>query len=149
MPEDSSDRCGRPPFGNRGGRTSLQVTRLPGNDGRLAVHGFLVTHPGGAVLVDTGVCGPEQVLTDSRVVNRSVADALDEHDMTPSDIDLVISRRPFGSGSHAIGTALMSVFNQRASIMLRLRANVRGLPRCCGVAVSASLIGTGNRNGGL
>jgi len=58
---------------------SLQVTRL-----HLAtmleewpVHGFLVTHPGGAVLVDTGVGGPQQVLADHRVVNRSVADALD------------------------------------------------------------------------
>src|SRR6516164_8677149 len=72
---------------------SLQVTRL-----HLAtmleewpVHGFLVTHPGGAVLVDTGVGGPQQVLADHRVVNRSVADALDEHGMTPGDIDLVIN----------------------------------------------------------
>jgi N-acyl homoserine lactone hydrolase len=72
---------------------SLQVTRL-----RLAtmmdelpVHGYLVTHRGGAVLVDTGVGGPEQVLADHRVVNRSVADALAEHDMSPGDIDLVIN----------------------------------------------------------
>src|ERR1700746_684358 len=59
--------------GDRGGRMSLQVTRL-----HLAtmleewpVHGYLVTYPGGAVLVDTGVGGPQQVLTDHRVVNRS------------------------------------------------------------------------------
>jgi glyoxylase-like metal-dependent hydrolase (beta-lactamase superfamily II) len=72
---------------------SLQVRRL-----HLAtmleewpVHGYLVTHPGGAVLVDTGVGGPQQVLADHRVVNRSVADALDEHDMTPGDIDLAIN----------------------------------------------------------
>jgi N-acyl homoserine lactone hydrolase len=31
------------------------------------------------------------VLADHRVVNRSVADALDEHDMTPGDIGLVIN----------------------------------------------------------
>ena len=72
---------------------SLQVRRL-----HLAtmleewpVHGYLVTYPGGAVLVDTGVGGPQQVLADHRVVNRSVADALDEHDMTPGDIGLVIN----------------------------------------------------------
>ena len=47
---------------------SLQVRRL-----HLAtmleewpVHGFLVTYPGGAVLVDTGVGGPQQVMADVR-----------------------------------------------------------------------------------
>jgi N-acyl homoserine lactone hydrolase len=55
------------------------------------VHGFVVTHPGGAVLVDTGVGGPDQLLRDWRVVNRSVADALADLDMTPADIDLVIN----------------------------------------------------------
>src|SRR5215475_15531472 len=71
----------------------LQVTRLhlATMMEELPVHGYLVTHAGGAVLVDTGVGGPEQVLADHRVVNRSVADALDEHDMTPGDIDLVIN----------------------------------------------------------
>jgi N-acyl homoserine lactone hydrolase len=72
---------------------SMQVTRLHlatmGED--MPVHGFLVTYPGGAVMVDTGVGAPQQVLADSRVVNRSVADALDEHDMTPGDIGLVIN----------------------------------------------------------
>jgi N-acyl homoserine lactone hydrolase len=72
---------------------SLQVTRLhlATMVEDLPVHGYLVTHPGGAVLVDTGVGGPEQVLADHHVVNRSVADALAEHDMTPGDIDLVIN----------------------------------------------------------
>jgi N-acyl homoserine lactone hydrolase len=55
------------------------------------VHGFVVTHPGGAVLVDTGVGGPQEWLDDWRVVNRSVADALAGLDMTPGDIDLVIN----------------------------------------------------------
>jgi N-acyl homoserine lactone hydrolase len=55
------------------------------------VHGFVVTHPGGAVLVDTGVGGPQDVLDDWRVVNRSVADALAELDMSPADIGLVIN----------------------------------------------------------
>jgi N-acyl homoserine lactone hydrolase len=55
------------------------------------VHGFVVTHPQGAVLVDTGVGGPPDVLSDWRVVNRTVADALADIDMTPGDIDLVIN----------------------------------------------------------
>jgi N-acyl homoserine lactone hydrolase len=58
------------------------------------VHGFLVTYPGGAVLVDAGVGGPQQVLADHRIVNRSVADALDEHGMTPGDIGGVINTHP-------------------------------------------------------
>jgi N-acyl homoserine lactone hydrolase len=55
------------------------------------VHGFVVTHPGGAVLVDTGVGGPQHFLDDQQVVNRSVADALAEIDMSPADIGLVIN----------------------------------------------------------
>ena len=53
---------------------SLQVKRLrlatlgAGTDNEWPVHGFLVTYPGGAVLVDTGVGGPQQVLADWRVV---------------------------------------------------------------------------------
>lgn len=70
----------------------LHLASLGGVDGlEWPVHGFVVTHPGGAVLVDTGVGGPDRLLSDWRVVNRSVADALAEHDMTPSDIDLVIN----------------------------------------------------------
>jgi N-acyl homoserine lactone hydrolase len=76
---------------------SLQVKRLhlaelSGPDGgRWPVHGFVVTHPGGAVLVDTGVGGPQEVLNDWRVVNRTVAEALAERDLTPGDIGLVIN----------------------------------------------------------
>jgi N-acyl homoserine lactone hydrolase len=76
---------------------SLEIKRLhlaelggPGG-GRWPVHGFVVTHPGGAVLVDTGVGGPEELLSEWRVVNRSAADALAELDMTPGDIGLVIN----------------------------------------------------------
>ena len=60
----------------------LQLATLQGLDGsRWPVHGFVVTHPGGAVLVDTGVGGPQDVLDDWRVVNRTVADALAGHDL--------------------------------------------------------------------
>ena len=70
----------------------MHLAGLRGPDGRdWPVHGFVVTHPGGAVLVDTGVGGPQQVLDDWRVVNRSAADALAELDMTPGDIGLVIN----------------------------------------------------------
>lgn len=65
--------------------TRLHLASLRGVDGlEWPVHGFVVTHPGGAVLVDTGVGGPQQVLDDWRVVNRSVADALAGLDMTPA-----------------------------------------------------------------
>jgi glyoxylase-like metal-dependent hydrolase (beta-lactamase superfamily II) len=77
---------------------SLEIKRLhlarlsaPDGVGEWPVHGFVVTHPGGAVLVDTGVGGPDDVLSDWRVVNRTVADALADLDMTPGDIDLVIN----------------------------------------------------------
>jgi N-acyl homoserine lactone hydrolase len=70
----------------------LHLASLRGPDGReWPVHGFVVTHPGGAVLVDTGCGGPDKWLNDWRVVNRSVADALAELDMTPADIGLVIN----------------------------------------------------------
>ena len=70
----------------------LHLARLQGPDGgQWPVHGFVVTHPGGAVLVDTGCGGPDEVLNDWRVVNRSVADALAGLDMTPADIGLVIN----------------------------------------------------------
>ena len=70
----------------------LHLASLQGADGRRwPVHGFVVTHPGGAALVDTGVGGPQQVLDDWRVVNRSVADALADLDMSPADIGLVIN----------------------------------------------------------
>src|SRR5215472_2649740 len=70
----------------------LHLASLRGPDGlEWPVHGFVVTHPGGAVLVDTGVGGPDEVLSDWRVVNRSVAEALSELDMTTGDIGLVIN----------------------------------------------------------
>src|SRR4029077_5327735 len=70
----------------------LRLATLQGVDGLdWPVHGFVVTYPGGAVLVDTGVGGPQKWLTDWRVVNRSIADALDELGMTPGDIGLVIN----------------------------------------------------------
>ena len=55
------------------------------------VHGFAITHPDGVVLVDTGIGGPEEELRDWRVVNRSMAEALADYDLSPSDVRLVIN----------------------------------------------------------
>jgi N-acyl homoserine lactone hydrolase len=56
------------------------------------VHGFVVTHPkAGAILVDTGVGGPEAMLRDWKCVNRSAADALAEHGMSPADVRIVVN----------------------------------------------------------
>lgn len=72
--------------------TRLHLASLRGVDGlEWPVHGFVVSFPGGAALVDTGAGGPQQWLDDWRVVNRSVADALDGLDMTPGDIGMVIN----------------------------------------------------------
>ncbi len=72
-------------------RLHLARVRNPHDERTWPVHGFVVTHPGGAVLVDTGVGGPEGVLSDWRVVGRSAADALAELDLAPADISLVIN----------------------------------------------------------
>jgi N-acyl homoserine lactone hydrolase len=70
----------------------LHLATLRGVDGRdWPVHGFVVTYPGGAALVDTGVGGPREWLDDWRVVNRSVAEALAELGMSVGDIDLVVN----------------------------------------------------------
>ncbi len=70
----------------------LHLASLRGPDGgEWPVHGFVVIHPGGAALVDTGVGGPDDLLSDWRVVNRSAADALAGLGMSPADIGLVIN----------------------------------------------------------
>ena len=56
------------------------------------MHGFVVMHDTlGAVLIDTGCGGPEALLRDYRVVNRAIADALAEYDLSPNDVRLVIN----------------------------------------------------------
>ena len=63
----------------------LHLASLRGLDGHeWPVHGFVISHPGGAALVDTGVGGPQEILNDWRVVNRSAADALSDLGMTPA-----------------------------------------------------------------
>ena len=56
------------------------------------VHGFVVMHPAlGPVLVDTGCGAPGALLREFKVVNRDVAEALAEHDLSPADISVVIN----------------------------------------------------------
>jgi glyoxylase-like metal-dependent hydrolase (beta-lactamase superfamily II) len=70
----------------------LHLAALRGPDGReWPVHGFVIIHPGGAALVDTGVGGPDDLLSDWRVVNRTAAGALAGIGMSPADIGLVIN----------------------------------------------------------
>src|SRR5260221_10207196 len=58
------------------------------------VHGFVVTHPGGALLVDTGVGGPDEMLSDWRGVNRPAPEPPSRIDISPAPIDLVLYTRP-------------------------------------------------------
>jgi N-acyl homoserine lactone hydrolase len=79
-------------------RVALEIKRLhlstvtpPGTHAQWPVHGFVVTYPGGAALVDTGVGGPQGLQDDWRAVNVAAADALAGLDLSPADISLVIN----------------------------------------------------------
>jgi N-acyl homoserine lactone hydrolase len=59
---------------------------------RIPVHGFVIKHPrAGAILVDTGVGWPTELVKEWKVVNRHMADALAEHDLSPADVRIVIN----------------------------------------------------------
>ncbi|HEX9476240.1 MAG TPA: MBL fold metallo-hydrolase, partial [Candidatus Dormibacteraeota bacterium] len=58
----------------------------------IPVHGFVIKHPrAGAILVDTGVGWPYDMLKEWKIVNRHAADALAEHDLSPADVRIVIN----------------------------------------------------------
>jgi len=58
----------------------------------MPVHGFVIKHPtAGAILVDTGVGWPTELVQEWKVVNRHAADALAEHDLSPADVHIVIN----------------------------------------------------------
>jgi len=58
----------------------------------IPVHGFVIKHPSeGAILVDTGVGWPSELVDEWRIVNRHAADALAEHDLSPADVRIVIN----------------------------------------------------------
>ena len=59
---------------------------------RIPVHGFVIKHPrAGAILVDTGVGWPTELVKEWNVVNRHAAEALAEHDLSPADVKIVIN----------------------------------------------------------
>jgi N-acyl homoserine lactone hydrolase len=69
----------------------LHLARL-GSFNDVPVHGFVIKHPrAGAILVDTGVGWPTDVIHEWRVVNRHAADVLAEHDLSPADVRIVIN----------------------------------------------------------
>ena len=72
-------------------RLDLGQIRLEELSLTIPVHGFLIKHPDGAGLVDTGYGTPLELIKDYRPVNASVADALRKHDVDPSDIRWVIN----------------------------------------------------------
>jgi len=87
---------GRRELARKGAGVSLEVRRLhlgatPGGIEAWPVHGFVVTYPGGAALVDTGVGGPPDLIRDWEVVNITAAGALAGLGLVPGDIDLVIN----------------------------------------------------------
>jgi N-acyl homoserine lactone hydrolase len=107
----------------------LHLAALRGPDGgEWPVHGFVIIHPGGAALVDTGVGGPDDLLSDWRVVNRTAADALAAIGMSPADIGLVINTHLHFDhcGQNAV-FAHAPVYVQRAELA---RAQ-REAPRLC------------------
>ena len=59
----------------------------------IPVHGFVIKHPrAGAILVDTGIgWGDERLIAEWKVVNRHMADAMAEHDLSPADVKIVIN----------------------------------------------------------
>jgi N-acyl homoserine lactone hydrolase len=69
----------------------LHLARL-GAFHNIPVHGFVIKHPrAGAILVDTGVGWPTELVKEWKVVNRHAADALAEHDLSPADVRIVIN----------------------------------------------------------
>jgi N-acyl homoserine lactone hydrolase len=72
-------------------RLDLGHLFLPGLKFTIPVHGFLVKHPAGAGIIDTGYGSNVELIKDYRAVNAPVAAALREHDVDPSDIRWIIN----------------------------------------------------------
>ena len=72
-------------------RLDLGHLWLPGLKFTIPVHGFLIKHPGGAGIVDTGYGSNTELIKDYRAVNAPVAEALRRHDVDPSDIRWIIN----------------------------------------------------------
>jgi N-acyl homoserine lactone hydrolase len=69
----------------------LHLARIDGLN-HIPVHGFVIKHPrAGAILVDTGVGWPTELVQEWKVVNRHAADALAEHGLSPADVHIVVN----------------------------------------------------------
>jgi N-acyl homoserine lactone hydrolase len=72
-------------------RLDLGHLFLPGLKITIPVHGFLVKHPSGAGIIDTGYGSNTELIKDYRAVNTPVAAALRQHDVDPSDVRWIIN----------------------------------------------------------
>jgi N-acyl homoserine lactone hydrolase len=72
-------------------RLHLGKIWLPKPKIEIPVHGFLIKHPKGAGLVDTGYGSQVELIKDYRAVNAPVADALKQHGLSPADIKWVVN----------------------------------------------------------
>jgi N-acyl homoserine lactone hydrolase len=54
-------------------------------------HRYVVEHPGGVVLVDTGMQPGHEVGGDIKLVLRGISDALADHGLTPADVTHVVT----------------------------------------------------------
>ncbi len=72
-------------------RLHLGKLWLPGLKLEMPVHGFLVKHPKGAGLVDTGYGNNTELIKEYRAVAAPVAAALADHGLSPADITWVIN----------------------------------------------------------
>jgi N-acyl homoserine lactone hydrolase len=72
-------------------RLDLGHLWLPGLRFTIPVHGFLIKHPGGAGIIDTGYGSNTELIKDYRAVTTPVAAALRQHDVDPSDIRWIIN----------------------------------------------------------
>jgi N-acyl homoserine lactone hydrolase len=72
-------------------RLDLGHLYLPGLKFTIPVHGFLVKHPSGAGIIDTGYGNNTELIKDYRAVNAPVAAALRPHDVDPCDIRWIVN----------------------------------------------------------
>ena len=72
-------------------RLDLGRLFLPGLKIQIPVHGFLIKHPDGAGLIDTGYGTNVELIKEYRAVEAPIVAALRQHDVEPSDIRWVIN----------------------------------------------------------
>jgi N-acyl homoserine lactone hydrolase len=87
----------------------------------IPVHGFLIKHPQGAGLVDTGYGTPLELIKDYRPVNASVAASLHKLGVEPTDIRWVIN-----SHLHFDHCGQNAVFPQAPFYIQRIEYERRG-----------------------